>query len=60
MPTVTHTLSDKEVRMACRNWVEAGCPHVEVKGVFLHSIAGSDDPREPSGPTVTATIETLK
>lgn len=58
MPTSTVTLSDKEVRMACRYWVECGCPmEVEARGVNIHVTPGSNDPRESPVPTVSATVD---
>lgn len=57
MPRTTVELDDREVRMACAYWVEQGCPQGDHGSVFLYSTPGSDDPREPSGPTVSATVE---
>lgn len=56
MPEVTTTLSHEEVKMACWFWVRNGCPPVDGVKVFLNSTPGSDDPREPSGPQITASV----
>lgn len=57
MPQMTATLSDKEVRLACAYWVEAECPTPKNSNVHLTVTPGSNDPREPSGPTVSASVK---
>lgn len=57
MPKIKYMLTDEEVRMACRAWIEAGSPRCDTKGVLLFTLPGSDDPREPHGPQVTASVQ---
>lgn len=57
MPSCTIHLTENEVRMALRFWVDNHCPKVNDRGVHLTINAASLDPREPSVPTVTASID---
>lgn len=60
MPEVIHELDEKEVRMALRYWIESGHPHAAATGVVLSITPGTLDPREPSGPTITARVSITK
>jgi hypothetical protein len=57
MPTTRTELTENEVRYACAYWVECGCPEVKDSKVYLSTHKGSSDPREPSGDTVTASVQ---
>lgn len=57
MPVTRTELNHREILMACAHWVQDGCPEIPNAKVYIHITPGSDDPREPSGPTATASVE---